>query len=150
MVSRKIVTDKYRTIAKLLLGGESFYRALRQGGYSRASARNPKLVLEHCWGLRQAIVEAQKASSLYFRVPPARQRRHDRRPVARFVAKHCNANFEETSSNRGVREYVAAEKKASEIVADRTFIPTRCSWCRGPLEGKDRWCPNCQRVESGL
>src|SRR5205823_7915001 len=99
MVSRKIVTDKHRTIAKLLLSGESFYRALRQCGYSRASARNPKLVLEHCWGLRQAIVEAQKASSLYFRVPPARRRRHDRMAVARFAVKHCNANFEETSSN---------------------------------------------------
>ena len=151
MVSRKIITDKHRMIAKLLLGGESFYRALRQCGYSRASARNPKLVLEHCWGLRQAIVEAQKASGQYFRVPPARRRRHDRRSVARFAVTHCNAHFEETSSNRGVREYVATEKRAAEIVAGRAGrTPTRCSLCRGRLEGQDRWCPNCQRVESGF
>jgi hypothetical protein len=115
MVSRKVVTDKHRTIAKLLLSGESFYRALRQCGYSRASARNPKLVLAHCWGLRQAILEAQKASSMYFRVPPARKRRHDRRPVARFTVAHCNGHFEETASNRGVREYIAAEKIAERI-----------------------------------
>ena len=148
MVSRKIVTDKHRTIARLLLGGESFYRALRQCGYSKASARNPKLVLAHCWGLRQAILEAQKVSSLYFRVPPARKRRHDRRPVARFAVTHCNPNFEETSSNRGVHEYFAAEKKAAEIVSGRAFTPTRCSLCRGPLEGRDRWCPNCMRTRS--
>src|SRR6266853_1103759 len=128
MVSRKIVTDKHRTIARLLLSGESFYRALRQGGYSKASARNPKLVLEHCWGLRQAIVEAQKASNLYFRVPPARKRRHDRRPVARFAVTHCHGNFEETVSNQGVREYYTVEKKAARIVEGRPMLPSRCSW----------------------
>jgi hypothetical protein len=148
MVSRKIVTDKHRTIARLLLGGSSFYRALRQCGYSKASARNPKLVLEHCWGLRQAIVEAQKASNLYFRVPPARKRRYDRRPVARFAVTHCNANFDETSSNLGIREYHAVEKKAAQIAEGKPMLPGRCSWCRGPLEGRDRWCPNCLRVES--
>ena len=148
MVSRKIVTDKHRTIAKLLLGGASFYSALRQCGYSKASARNPKLVLEHCWGLRQAIVEAQKASNLYFRIPPARKRQYDRRAVARFAVTHCNANFEETVSNRGVREYTGAEKKVALIVSGRAFTPTRCSLCRGPLEGNDHWCPNCMRIES--
>jgi len=147
MVSRKIVTDKHRTIARLLLGGASFYRALRQCGYSKASARNPKLVLAHCWGLRQAILEAQKASSQYFRVPPARMRRHDRRSVARFAVTHCNANFEETVSNRGIREYHTVEKKAAQIVEGRPMLPACCSWCKGPLEGQDRWCPNCQRVE---
>jgi len=148
MVSRKIVTDKHRTIARLLLSGESFYRALRQCGYSRASARNPKLVLAHCWGLRQAILEAQKVSCQYFRVPPVRKRRHDLRPVARFAVTHCNANFEETVSNRGLRDYFAAERKGARIAEGRPMLPMRCSLCRGPLEGKDRWCPNCQRIES--
>jgi hypothetical protein len=147
MVSRRIVTDKHRTIARLLLGGESFYRALRQCGYSKASARNPKLVLAHCWGLRQAVVEAQKESNLYFRVLPARKHKHDRRAVARFAVTHCNANFGETVSNQGVREYVAAEKKAAQIAEGKPMLPSRCSWCKGPLEGRDRWCPNCQRVE---
>jgi hypothetical protein len=26
----------------------------------------------------------------------------------------------------------------------------RCSICRGPLEGNDRWCPKCQRIEAGI
>jgi hypothetical protein len=146
MFSRKIVTDKHRAIARLLLGGASFYRALRDCGYSRASARNPKLVLEHCWGLRQAILEAQKASSLYFRVPPARSRRHDRRPVAQFAVAHCNGNYEETASNQGVRDFHAVEKKIAAIVSGKTLKPTRCSQCRGPLEGQDHWCPYCRRI----
>jgi hypothetical protein len=146
MVSRKIVTDKHRTIAKLLLGGASFYRALRECGYSRASARNPKLVLEHCWGLRQAVLEAQKTSSLYFRVPPVRKRRHDRRPVARFASTHCNANFEETVSNQGVRYYYAVEKQVATIVEGRPLLPRCCPVCRGPLEGGDGWCVRCQRI----
>jgi hypothetical protein len=147
MLSRKIVTDKHRTIARLLLGGASFYQALRQCGYSRASARNPKLVLAHCWGLRQAIVEVQKESALYFRVPPARMRRHDRRSVARFVVTHCNANFEETASNKGIHAFYAAKKKGAQIAEGKPMSPKRCSLCRGALEGKDRWCPNCLRIE---
>ena len=147
MVSRKVITDKHRAVARLLLGGASFYRALLQCGYSRASAKNPKLVLGHCWGLRQAIVEAEKASSLYFRVPPERKRRHDRRPVARFAVAHCNGNFEETSSNQGVREYYNVEKNTARIAEGKPLVPKRCSLCRGPLEGRDGWCPCCQRVE---
>lgn len=146
MVSRRVVTEKHRFIAKLLLSGESYYRALRQGGYSHYSARNPRLVLAGCWGLRQAIVEAQKASSLCFRVQPARKRRHDRRPVARFAVTHCHANFEETVNNQGVRDYYAVEKKAAQIAEGKPMLPNRCSLCRGPLEGRDRWCPNCQRI----
>jgi hypothetical protein len=148
MVSRKVITDKHRAVARLLLGGTSFYRALLQCGYSRASARNPKLVLAHCWGLRQAIVEAQKASSLYFRVPPARKRRHDRRPVARFAVAHCNGNSSETSSNQGVREYYTAEKNSARIAEGKPMLPKCCSLCRRPLEGQDGWCPRCKRVEA--
>jgi hypothetical protein len=147
MGSRKIVSDKHRSVAKLLLNGESYYRALKQAGYSHNSAKNPKLVLEHCWGLRQAIVEAQKASSLYFRVPPERKRRHDRRAVARFAVAHCTGNLEETGTNQGVREYYATEKKAARIAEGLPLLPKRCSLCRGPLEGRDGWCPNCMRSE---
>ncbi len=147
MISRKIVTDKHRMVARLLLSGESFYRALLHCGYSRGSAKNPKLAFAHSWGLRQALVEAQRAALQCFRVPLVRRRRYDRRAVARFAVTHCNAAYDETATNKGVRDYVATEKRAARIAAGLPAFPIRCSLCRGLLEGNDHWCPNCGRIE---
>ena len=58
MACRRIVTAKHQAVARLLVDGESGYRALRQCGYSHYSARDLGLVLRHSWGLRQAILEA--------------------------------------------------------------------------------------------
>lgn len=150
MACRRIVADKHRSVARLLLAGESGYRALRQCGYSRYSARNFGLVLRHSWPLRQAILEEQQLRNEYLIPRPVRIRRdkYARRAVARSVQTFCVPDVQSATTNAGTRYYEEQARKARAIAGGRPMRSTRCSVCRGILEGKDRWCPNCLRIEA--
>jgi len=149
MACRRIVAAKHRAVAQLLLAGQSGYRALRQCGYSHYSARNFSLVLRHSWPLRQAIMEEQERRREYLVPRPVRKRRdrYARRPVARSVQMFCTPDFQNSTTNAGPRYYEEQSRKARAIAEGRARVPMRCSVCRGQLEGKDRWCPNCMRIE---
>jgi hypothetical protein len=152
MACRRIVTAKHKAVAQLLVAGESGYRALRQCGYSHYSARNFGLVLRHSWPLRQAILEEQERRREYLIPRPARPRRdkYARRAVAQSVRMFCAADVQAATTNAPTRYHEEQARKARAIAEGRPLQSTRCSLCRGPLEGSDRWCPNCMRVEAGI
>lgn len=150
MACRRIPSARHMQAAKLLVDGESGYRALRQAGYSHWSSRNFGLVLRHSWGLREAIRLEQERRREYLVPRPARRRRdkYSRRAVSNAVRQYVAADIQASSSNTFLRKLYAEGKRAQGIAERQTLIPRRCSVCRGPLEGKDRWCPNCHRMET--
>ena len=152
MACRRIVTAKHQAVARLLVDGESGYRALRQCGYSHYSARNLGLVLRHSWGLRQAILEEQERRKQYLVPRPARGRRDrfSRRGVAQAVRQFVASDIQAATTNAFLQRLQSETKHAQAIAEGQPSIPERCSVCRGPLEGNDRWCPNCQRGEKSL
>jgi len=147
MACRKIVADKHRRAVVMMLEGVSQYHALRQAGYSHYSARCPRLVFKHSWALRQALMEEQERRQHYLRPPPPRRKRYDRRTLALTSQTYCQREFQEASTAAGIREYDKSRRTAEAIATGKPMVPMRCSVCRGPLEGRDRWCPNCQRIE---
>ena len=152
MACRRVVTAKHLAVARLLVDGESGYRALRQCGYSHFSARNPGLVLRHSWGLRQAILEEQERRRQYFVPRPARKRRdkYSRRAVAQAVKQYVAPYLQTASTNTFIHKLHASEERLQALADGRASVRLRCSICRGPLEGNDRWCPKCQRIEAGI
>jgi hypothetical protein len=148
MAVRKVVNARQMTAARLLVGGESFYRALIHVGYSRWTARNPSALLRSSWGLREAIRREQEAQQHYFRPAPTRRRRYDRRPVASAVRMYAGPEDRDSVSNTWLHKLHAEGKRAQAIAEGRPMLPKQCSRCRGPLEGRDHWCPNCRCAET--
>lgn len=150
MACRKTVTERQMRAAQMLIDGKSAYRALIAAGYSRWTARAFGKLMRGSWGLRQAILEEQERRRECMIPRPARRRRdkYSRRAVAQSVQMFCTADVQASSTNAGTRYYEEQASKARAIAEGRPMRPTRCSVCRGPLEGKDRWCPNCLRIES--
>ena len=147
MALRKIVNARQMDAARLLVSGVSAYRALTQVGYSRWTARNFGSLLRSSWGLREAIRLEQESQQHYLRPAPARRRRYDRRPVAQAVQSYCGVEDRDSTSNVWLHELHGNTQRCQAIAEGRPQVPLRCSRCRGPLEGKDHWCPNCQRIE---
>ena len=148
MAIRKVVTSKQMKAAQLLIDGESAFRALTAAGYSRWTARNFGALLRSSWGLREAIRQAQESRQQYLRPSPARRRRHDRRPVANAVLNYCCLPEDRKAvTNTPVHWLHEQDLKARAIAEGKPLLPIRCSVCGGRLEGKDRWCPNCGRIE---
>jgi hypothetical protein len=145
---RKIVNSRQMAAARLLVSGVSAYRALTQVGYSRWTARNFGALFRSSWGLREAIRLEQESQHHYLRPAPARRRRYDRRPIAQAVQTYCGAEDRDSISNVWLHKLHREAKRCQAIAEGRIPTPVRCSVCRGPLEGKDRWCPNCQRIET--
>lgn len=147
MGCRKSPSKKHFAVAKALLEGASGFQALRGAGYGYWASRRFGRVLKKSWPLREAIRLMQKEHMRYF-VPRPKRKRYDRRAVAQAVRTFCQPDIQAATSNRLVRELSEIERKARSIADGRPMLPVRCSVCRGPLEGKDRWCPNCQRIEA--
>ncbi len=150
MACRRVVTAKHIAVARLLvLDGMSGYRALRQVGYSHWSSRNFGLVLRHCWGLREAIRLEQERHGKYLMPRPARRRRdrYSRRAVGNAVHQYVAPDIQGSLNNTLLQKLHAEGKRAQAIAEGRSLTPVRCSLCQGPLEGKDHWCPRCQRIE---
>lgn len=152
MACRRIVADKHRAVARLLLAGESGYRALRQCGYPHYSARNFGLILRRSWPLRQAILEEQQRRNEYLIPRPVRVRRdkYARRAVARSVQMFCVPDVQAATTNAPTRYHEEQSRHVRAVAKGRILVPLRCSVCGGPLEGEDRWCVRCERIESGL
>jgi hypothetical protein len=149
MACRKAVTARQIKAAQLLLEGKSAYRALIEAGYSRWTARAFGKLLRGSWGLREAIRLSLERTGKYLMARPVRKRaRYDRRSLALNVRQCVAADIQALVTNSFLRKQHAAEKRAQVIAEAKSPVPVRCTRCRGPLEGKDRWCPYCMRVES--
>jgi len=135
----------------MLLEGKSAYRALTEAGYSRWTARAFGKLLRGSWGLREAIRLSLEQTGRYLVGRPVRKRnRYDRRSLALNVLRYVAADIQAVPTNSSIHKLHANSKRAQEMGEDKNPFPLRCSLCRGPLEGRDRWCPSCQRVEPGL
>jgi hypothetical protein len=150
MAVRRVVNSRQMAAARLLVCGESAYRALTRVGYSRWTARNFGALLRSSWGLREALRLEQESQRHYLRPPPTRRRRHDRRPVSNTVVTYCGREDRDSISNSWLHKLHADEKRLQALAEERTTVPLRCSVCRGLTEGQDRWCPNCHRIERKL
>lgn len=147
MACTRVVTVRQMTAARLMvLEGMSAYRALCQAGYARSTARMFGMLLRGSWGLREAI-RLTLAESGRFPVahPIRRRKKYDRRPFALNVAQYVGTDLQAHPTNTLLRKLHGETKHCKDIAQG---VPLRCSVCRGPLEGRDRWCPNCQRIEA--
>ena len=151
MACRRVVTARQMTAARLMVvDGMSAYRALSQAGYARSTARMFGMLLRGSWGLREAIRLEQESHQHYLRPAPGRRRRYDRRSVARAVQTYCGTEDRDSTSNVWLHKLHRDTKHCQAIAGGKPMRPARCSLCRGPLEGKDHWCPHCQRIEKGV
>jgi hypothetical protein len=105
------------------------------------------MLLRGSWGLREALRIAQDKSGRSLAARPVRRRKYDRRPLALNVRQYVAADLQAATTNTFLDSLHAETKRAQAMAEGRSCLPMRCSRCRGPLEGRDRWCPNCQRTE---
>jgi hypothetical protein len=147
MAVRRIVNARQMMAARMIVDGQSAYRALRAAGYSHWTARNFGALLRSSWGLREAIRQEQESRHHYLRPGPARRRRYDRGPVANAVRDYCLPEDRGAVSNSSVRWLYEQERKCRAIKEGKLTLPVHCSVCGRRTEGNDHWCPNCQRIE---
>lgn len=152
MACRRIVTVRQMKAANLMVvEGLSAYRALCQVGYAKSTARNFGKLLRGSWGLREAIrLTVEEAGRFLVARPARRRKRYDRRSVALNVSQYVGTDLQTLPVNTFLRKLHNESKRCMDIASGRARNPSRCSVCRGPLEGQDRWCPRCQRIESGI
>ena len=150
MACRRIVTARQMKAAHLMVVERlSAYRALCQVGYAKSTARNFGKLLRGSWGLREALRLTLAESGRYLVSRPVRGRKkYDRRPLALNVNQYVATDMQALHGNTFLHRLHAETRRCTDIAQGRPRVPTRCSICRGPLEGQDRWCPNCQRIES--
>ena len=149
MACRRVVTARQMKAANLMVvEGLSAYRALCQVGYAKSTARNFGKLLRGSWGLREAFRLTLAESGRFLVACPVRRRKkYDRRPLALNVSQYVGADIQALHGNKFLQKLHAETKRCKDIVQRQPHVPTRCSICRGPLEGQDRWCPNCRRIE---
>ena len=149
MACRRIVTTRQMKAANLMVvEGLSAYRALCQVVYAKSTARNFSKLLRGSWGLREAIRLTLTESGRFLVARPARRRdKYDRRPLALNVSQYVGTDLQALRDNTFPHKLHAETRRCNDIMSVHARFPTRCSLCRGPLEGQDRWCPNCRRVE---
>ena len=150
MACRRIVTTRQMKAANLMVvQGLSAYRALYQSGYARTTARNFGKLLRGSWGLREAIRLALAEPGRFLVARPVRRRKkYDRRRLALNVSQYVGTDLQAIPVNTFLHKLHAETRRCDGIMSVHSRFPTRCSLCRGPLEGKDRWCPNCRRTET--
>jgi hypothetical protein len=147
LACRKAVTVRQMRAAQRLLEGKSAFRALTEAGYSRWTARAFGKLLRGSWGLREAIRLSLEQTGRYLVARPARRRRYDRRSLALNVHQYVASDTQALPTNTFLRKQHTTGQRAQAIANGRPLVPVRCSLCLGPLEGSDRWCANCQRIE---
>jgi hypothetical protein len=148
LACRRAITSRQMRAAHMLLEGKSAFRALTEAGYSRWTARAFGKLLRGSWGLREALRLSLEASGRFLVGRPVRKRnRYDRRSLALNVLHYVAADIQAAPTNSSLHKLHSNGKRAQEIAENKNPLPLLCSWCRGPLEGKDRWCPRCLRVE---
>jgi hypothetical protein len=152
MACRRVVTARQMTAARLMVvEGMSAYRALCRAGYASSTARVFGRLLRGSWGLREAIRLTQEQEGRCLVARPVRKRnRYDRRPLALNVRQYVAADIQVLTTNTALLKQYATAKRTDAIAHGRSLLPVRCSLCRSPLEGQDRWCPNCQRCEKSV
>jgi hypothetical protein len=151
MACRKAITARQMRAAQMLLEGKSAFRALTEAGYSRWTARAFGKLLRGSWGLREAIRLSLEQTGRYLVGRPVRKRnRYDRKSLALNVLHYVAADIQAIPTNSTLHKLHANGKRGQEIAVAKNPFPIQCSICRGPLEGKDRWCVRCERIESGI
>jgi hypothetical protein len=148
LACRKAITARQMRAAQMLLEGRSAFRALTEAGYSRWTARAFGKLLRGSWGLREAIRLSLEQTGRFLVGRPVRRRnRYDRRSLALNVLHYVATDIQAAPTNSPLHKLHANRKRALEIAENKNPLPLMCSWCKGPLEGKDCWCPTCQRIE---
>jgi hypothetical protein len=148
MACRKAITQRQIRAAQLLLDGKSAYRALVEAGYSRWTARGFGKLLRGSWGLREAIrLSVEQAGRRLVARPVRKRKRFDRRALALNVHQSVAQYLQASPTNTFLHKLHTEDRRCQAIADGSPLLPLRCSLCRGPLEGKDRWCPNCRRIE---
>jgi hypothetical protein len=149
LACRKAVTARQIRVAQLLIEGKSAYRALIDAGYSRWTARSFGKLLRGSWGLREAIRLKLAQEGRYLVARPVRKRKkYDRRPLALNVRQYVAPDIQAATTNTFLHKLHTDGQRAQTIATGKILLPVRCSRCRGLTEGKDFWCPSCQRVAS--
>jgi hypothetical protein len=148
MACKKAITARQMRAAQMLLEGKSAYRALTEAGYSHWTARMFGKLLRGSWGLREAIRITLEQTGRYLVARPVRKRQYDRRSLARNVLQYVAADIQAAPTNSSLNKLYTNGKRVKESAENKNPVLLLCSLCRGPLEGRDRWCPNCQRIES--
>lgn len=147
MACRRVVTARQMRAAQMLLEGKSAFRALTEAGYSHWTARAFGKLLRGSWGLREAIRLSLEQAGRYLVAHPARKRKkYDRRPLALNARRYVGADLQTATTNTSLHRLHADGRRAQAIAEGRPVLPKRCSLCQGLLEGRDHWCPNCQKV----
>lgn len=149
MACRRVVTVRQMTAARLMvIEGLSAYRALSQAGYARSTARMFGRLLRGSWGLREALRLVLEQSGRYLVARPIRKReKYDRRSLSLNMREYVAPYLQAATTNTFLYKLHAEKMRCQTSAEGRPLIPTHCSVCRGRLEGKDRWCPNCRRIE---
>jgi hypothetical protein len=148
MACRRVVTARQMTTARLMVvEGMSAYRALCKAGYARSTARMFGMLLRGSWGLREAIRLTLEQTGKFLVARPVRKRKYDRRPLALNVHQYVASYLQAVPTNTLLHKLHTEDRRCQAIADGSPLLPLRCSVCRGPLEGKDRWCPNCRRIE---
>jgi hypothetical protein len=148
MACRRVVTVRQMAAARLMVvEGMSAYRALRQAGYARSTARAFGMLLRGSWGLREAIRLTLDQSGQFLVARPVRKRKkYYRRPLAQAVQMYCGVEDRDSISNVWLHKMHRESQRCQAIAEGRVFVPMHCSVCRGLTEGNDHWCPRCQRI----
>lgn len=123
---RQCPTERHLKYAEYLVDGLTKYQAAINAGFPPSTAKNMGYLYSRSWGLRTAIEWAYQARRDQFNKVPREvsSRRYMRRAVAR---------------DRGLMASLPGKARPMDL-------PRFCHFCRGPLEGRDLWCPNCQKV----
>jgi hypothetical protein len=147
---RRVITDRQRRAARLLLSGWSGVRALQKAGFGRSYSRNLSRALNSSWGLREALREEALALDWQPSVR-ARRRRYDHRRVVRAIRESALCDeadvmpslitadtFRKSSRSLENRARVCriCNREADELTVSYCeltgeFVPT-CRRCAGP------------------
>lgn len=117
MPVRKVVTEKHRRAASMLLDGESAFKALTHAGYSHYTARNFGKILRESWGLREALRQEEERRQHRLTPRPKRKKKYDRRKVSLDVRTYCVPEDRHAITNRPTDYLYAQELNVSRIAS---------------------------------
>jgi hypothetical protein len=162
-------SERHKRLGELIAQGMRPRLAMRQAGFSESTAKKWAEVARRSRWIRQQIedgnvlnqvrevlkaylsdqqiwkvFEEARSRNRHILNRVTQQPRAPRKSIARFLQKYRGMNNTET------RNYHRSEAQASTVskrIHGEETLAVRCSVCHGPVEGRDLWCPNCQRCE---
>lgn len=141
MARKPVVTERHMVAARLLLNGETCTRALRAAGFGKASSRRFGCLYRESAPLRKAIAMEMETRKLA--LPEMKVRAsYSRKALVDAIRDYgCFGNDSNIPALRQHEQELVCRK-----ISEGTWKPDNCPTCYARLEGKDRWCPRCQKV----